>query len=265
MTSPFSNQLVAEVSLEHAPLVKVLVQMRFPTIAKIDSIDAIAALQDQLKQSYSILRQEHQVPLVPVGAGATPVQVFGTIWRLSSTDSKWVVVLARDFVAMETSAYVSRTDFVGRWTEVLEAMSAADLTPAVYDRLGIRYIDRLDEEEMVNDLAQLVRPEMLGITNVEVPNGSSMEVNVTQAQFRIDGLEMKASWGILPARTVILPGIDAVDTRSWILDVDVYQEQQESYDIASVVELTTAASVRAYEFFRWSVTDEFLRRHGGEA
>jgi uncharacterized protein (TIGR04255 family) len=265
VNSPFSSETSVEVPLERAPLVKVLVQLRFPTIAKIDSIDAVAAFQEQLEARYPILRPEHQVPLVPVGAVMPPVQVFGTIWRMSNTDSTWVVVLARDFVAMETTAYASRADFVERWAEVLRALPAANLAPAVYDRLGIRYIDRLAEEEMVNDLAVLVRPELLGITNVALPSGSSMVANVTQTQFQIDGLEMKASWGIIPARTVILPGIDAVDTRSWILDVDVYREQQVTFDTTSIVDLTATAAGRAYEFFRWSVTPEFLRRHGGEA
>lgn len=265
MSSPFTNEATVEVPLARAPLVKVMVQLRFPTIAKIDSIDAIAAFQQQMGASYPILRQEQHVPLLPVGVVPPPAQVFGTVWRMTNSDGTWVVVLARDFVAMETSAYSSRADFLQRWGEVLGALSPAGLAPAVFDRLGIRYIDRLAEEELVNDLAQLVRPELLGITNVDIPSGSAMLVNVTQTQFQIDGLQMNASWGILPARTIILPGIDPVDTRSWILDIDVYKEGQGPFDAASVVDLTGVAAERAHEFFRWSVTEEFLRRHGGEA
>jgi uncharacterized protein (TIGR04255 family) len=61
----------------------------------------------------------------------------------------------------------------------------------------------------------------------------------------------------------MLPGLDAVDTRSWVFDVDVYAERTKAFSVEDTVMDATVAADHAYRLFRWAVTDEFLRRHGG--
>ena len=50
--------------------------------------------------------------------------------------------LSPDFLAPETTAYTSLTDFVGRLKDVVTALEQ-HIGPTLVDRLGIRFIDRV--------------------------------------------------------------------------------------------------------------------------
>lgn len=186
-----------------------------------------------------------------------------SLWRLSSLDDDWTIVIARDFLAIETSSYTSRDDFLQRFERVLDAMTKAGLSPVVSDRLGVRYIDRIEGEDMISDLPLLVRRELLGVGDVELPERSEIIGSVSQTHLRIDDMQIRAGWGLLPPNAVMLPGIDGVDVKTWVLDVDVFTERVKPFSVEDVVSETTVAADHAYRFFRWAVTDEFLRRHGG--
>lgn len=268
MTSPFADQSPVEVPLSQAPLVKVLAQLKFPVNAKIDTSEGVSGFQEALRGSYPVMRQEQQQLTIALPPGLPqPMQVgaaAGSLWRLSAIDGAWTVFLARDFVAIETSAYTSREDFLARFTEVLEAMSAAGLAPAIRDRMGVRYIDRITGDDLLKELPLLVRPEVLGVGDVELPEGSEIVASASQTHLRVDGMDIRASWGRLPPNAVMLPGLDGVDQKSWIFDVDVYAEGEMPFSVEAVVEEAKNAAEHAYQLFRWAVTDEFLRRHGGD-
>lgn len=267
MSSPFAEASPVEVPLSRAPLVKVLAQLKFPVNARIDTTEGVAGFQDLLRDAYPIMRQEQQLAIaLPAGAGSLGVQVgaaAASLWRLSSLDDDWTVVIARDFLAIETSSYTSRDDFLQRFERVLDAMTKAGLSPVVSDRLGIRYIDRIEGEDMISDLPLLVRREVLGVGLVELPERSEIIGSVSQTHLRIDDVQIRAGWGLLPPNAVMLPGIDGVDAKTWVLDVDVFTERVKPFSVEDVVSEISVAADHAYRFFRWAVTDEFLRRHGG--
>lgn len=267
MSSPFAEASPVEVPLSRAPLVKVLAQLKFPVNARIDTTEGVAGFQDLLRDAYPIMRQEQQLAIaLPAGAGPLGVQVgaaAASLWRLSSLDDDWTIVIARDFLAIETSSYTSRDDFLQRFERVLDAMTKAGLSPVVSDRLGVRYIDRIEGEDMISDLPLLVRRELLGVGDVELPERSEIIGSVSQTHLRIDDMQIRAGWGLLPPNAVMLPGIDGVDVKTWVLDVDVFTERVKPFSVEDVVSETTVAADHAYRFFRWAVTDEFLRRHGG--
>ena len=79
--------------------------------------------------------------------------------------------------------------------------------------------------------------------------------------------QITARWGLLAPRRTIDPGaLDAIDEPNWILDTDPFQSFQTGsrwLDVDSVVEQARAFAERIYSIFRWAVTNEFLRRYGG--
>jgi uncharacterized protein (TIGR04255 family) len=263
VTIPFAGAPPVEVPLGSAPLVKVLAQMRFPVNAKIDTTEGVIGFQGVLGDRYPVMRQEQQIAIALTPGVDTPTPM-SPLWRLSEVDGAWTVVLARDFVAIETNSYTSRADFLTRWAEALEALSAAHLAPAVMDRMGVRYINRIADDEALADLPHLVCPEVLGVSGVNLPAGSSLTAAVSQVHLVIDRFEMLANWGLLPPSAVLLPGLEGVTTRSWVLDIDVYLQEHALFSTERALSDATTAAERAYELFRWAVTDEFLRRHGGE-
>ena len=69
----------------------------------------------------------------------------------------------------------------------------------------------------------------------------------------------------MPANaTFDLYAIEAVPERSWILDLDISAVKTQAFSVEAVMQQALNFTERIYTFFRWAVTDEFLRRYGGE-
>lgn len=264
--SPFSAKGIDEVQLTDAPLVSVVAQLRFPVIASLDGMAGVAPFQTALQDQYPVMRQEAQTvaTLAPDGniiqSNATPV------WRFTGGADGWTVTLSPSWVAIETTSYANRADFLRRWTEVLNAVAAHPNAPHVFDRLGVRYVDRLVGDEATTALPQYVNPAVLGPIEVEnaLPDSAQLVATVSQAQFNLDGPVMLTRWGRLPADASVLPGVPTVSQVSWFLDIDVFSEgEPRPFDSGTVTDLSAQFATLAYDFFRWAVTDELLRSRGG--
>jgi uncharacterized protein (TIGR04255 family) len=74
-----------------------------------------------------------------------------------------------------------------------------------------------------------------------------------------------ARWGLLPPGGTVDPGaVEAIPEASWLLDIDVFQTKTRPLHVDDIVEQARGFAERIYSIFRWAVTDEFLRRYGGE-
>jgi uncharacterized protein (TIGR04255 family) len=164
-------------------------------------------------------------------------------------------------VALETTAYASRNDFVRRLTDVLTAFDK-EFKPRVVDRLGLRYIDRITDQSL-DDIRQLVRPEALGIMTATV--GGSLLQATTEALFGRENERLRVRWGRLPPDATPDPTVlEPVSKPSWILDLDMFASGHADYDTSVLQERAERYAERIYATFRWIVTNEFLRRYGGQ-
>lgn len=260
---PLSSPVPSEIPLPNTPLVRVIAQVRFPTIVSIEKSDFIAPIQEELRPSYPILRPE-KTSTVMLGPSVVPVaESPSMIWRFFSPDSAWRISVASGFAAIETTQYQGRTDFMNRWSSLLGGLEKF-VHPQYVDRLGLRYIDRLGETH-INRLETLLRPEIRGITGMGELVGDAQHV-LTEALFSVQdsGYGLLARWGMLPPNATVDPtAIDPIPERCWLLDIDSFIEQQGDFGASGVLERSQFLSERAYTFFRWAVTDEFLRTFGG--
>jgi uncharacterized protein (TIGR04255 family) len=256
---PLIAPLPKEVPLDHAPLVRVIAQVRFPLVVAIEQRDFIAPFQEAIRLKYPILRQEQTrgVLVSQAGVASAPAQ---TVWRFGDVQSCWRVSLAPDFLALETTAYTSRSDFLARLREVIVALDKY-VEPKVVDRLGVRYIDRIVGAP-VGDIAKLVRPEIRGITGT--PAASHAVHSLSESMFTFGGSRVVARWGLLPAGATVDPSaIEPTNEASWILDIDMFSSESMPFAIDPVLNNTRQFAERIYTFFRWAVTDDFLRLYGG--
>lgn len=266
---PLNPTPTPQVPLPRAPLARVIAQARFPPILAIRNPDKVAVFQEALRETYPNLSQDqvHSIDLVP---GQTPNVRRGLIWRLADReqDPQWRVSLGVDFVALETSAYDSRDDFLDRLRAIVSAVEDA-FKPANTKRLGLRYIDRLTDEA-VDRVGDLIRPEVLGIMcPVKDPPpilGASIIHLMTEAQFLAqDGGRVQGRWGKLPPNLTYDPdALEPIARPSWVLDLDMFTSEPRAFASEELLKTATDFAKCIYWLFRQMVTEEFLRFYGGE-
>ncbi len=257
---PFADPTPAEVPLAAAPLIRVIAQVRFPLVTAIEQLEFIAPFQEAIRATYPILRQEQTQQLV-LGGSMAPAMRPSTAWRFSSEDAHWRVSLTSDFLALETTRYTSRNDFLGRF-EVVVAALVAQVDPKLIDRVGVRFIDRISGDDL-DRIGKFIRPEVRGLSGG--PAATWVSHSITETVFSRDEVQALVRWGQLPPRVTVDPAaIEPSESPSWILDLDMFSLKPAPFSVERVVTDTRHYMERLYTFFRWVVTDDFLRHYGAQ-
>ncbi len=256
---PLTAATPSEVPLANAPLVRVIAQMRFPVIAAIEKQSFVSGFQESLREQYPVLRREVVKGLVVGPEGIKPVP-DGTVWRFSNLDQTWRVSLAPDFMALETTAYQSRTNFLAQLRDVSGALEK-HVSPKVIDRIGLRYIDRVTGST-VDDIAKLIRPDAVGLSGG--PLAGHVQHAISEMMLTVsDNAGLLARWGKLPPHGTVDPtAIEPIGDRSWILDLDMFSTKPAIFSETEIMTKANLFAERLYTFFRWFVSEEFLRRYG---
>lgn len=261
--SPFHSPPPPEVPLAQPPLVRVIAQLRFAPIAALGQLNFIAPFQEAIRRRYPILRPEQATELLLGPDGAVVQQAGGHVWRFHDKRDVWRVSLAPEFVAIESLRYESRTDFFARWQEVLAAfVQVTDPGPVGYDRFGLRYINRVIKPQL-HELQRFVWPEVLGLAGTEFDQ--NLKFSICESSFSVDEAELRTRWGLLPSNATTDPTtIERIPDPSWILDLDMFVDQQTDFDVSAIVAQGENFAESIYKFFRWCVTEDFLKAYGGQ-
>jgi uncharacterized protein (TIGR04255 family) len=260
MNNPLTAPPPTEVPLSNAPLAQVLCQIRFPLIAAIGQRDYISDFQEAIRKTYPVLREQKTQNIVFEGF-KPPEMKESTLWQFTDLKNNWKISLASEFIAIETNAYTSRTEFLNRLDTVLTALKT-HIDPAQVDRLGVRYIDQIKGEEFTK-LSMLIRQEVLGLMSSTFQD--QMQHHICEASFVLPQAMLLARWGQLPPHQSFDPSsLPPIPQLSWILDLDMSNQEPRAFDVKSILIDVEEFSTRIYTFFRWVVTDEFLREFGGE-
>lgn len=261
-TNPLIAQPPDEVPLKEAPLIRVVAQVRFPANLFIEQSSFVAPFQEAIREKYPILQPEQIRSLVIGTQGVTQTEPK-IVWRFADLQNNWRVSLANNYVALETTSYLSRDDFLKRLENVLAALNV-HIKPQIVERFGLRYIDRLVYQN-TKELSKLVRHEVAGIVATEV--GEYLHQTISESVFNLpEGqAQMFARWGIIPANATIDPAaVEPINQPSWVLDLDMSVSVQRTFSVEALMSEAQQFAQRIYTFFRWTVTDDFLRHFGGE-
>jgi uncharacterized protein (TIGR04255 family) len=260
-TTPFEG-LVPEIPLPSAPLVKVLAQLRYPRPLDFDVRTSIEAVRTALGPRYPVNRETRGTTVVLTPAGVTQQQSPDTNWIFEDIQAKWKITLGDQSVSIETTDYQSREDFCERLNGVIHVVAEA-LRPPVYDRLGVRYINRLEGIEFLKELAELVEP--VALAGLVIPHDrGQLRHSLCDTLFVDNDAQLQVRWGWLPAGTTIDPTVPPPPVPYWLLDIDSFIEKGAPFDVKVLDEQTVSLSERAHRFFRWTVTDKFITRFGGQ-
>ena len=259
--SPFVGEAPKEIPLPKAPLVRVVAQIRFPRLLALRSDLTVAPFQEKIRGRYPALVEEkiHAFQF-PVGMPLESHEV--KIWRFSDMGDTWRVSLGPDFMALESMKYTSRTDFIDRLAEVVDAL-ATTVDPKYALRIGVRYVSRVVSPEISN-IGKMIIPEVLGVGGVAAFR-EAQSVLVTEAILKVTEGESRVRYGFMPINATHEPEVmPPVNEASWMCDVDTSVDGSMEFSKAVLKPLSLSLSVRCYSVFRALVTDEFLSSYGGK-
>lgn len=192
---------------------------------------------------------------VMMGLGAPNVRETKTSgWRFASEDGAWVVTLMPDNFSLETTAYTTwADDFAPRLGELIDAV-AAHVEPTFEQRIGLRYVDRIDELGLT-DLGAwqpYLRPEVLGLVlHPQLGPG----VRNYQQQLVIELTE-----GVMAGLRhgpVVEQGREAVDYQ---LDYDLFRQGGRPFDVEAIKTAAAQFNIYALQLFQATIGDELLEK-----
>ncbi len=258
----FSLTPVDEIHLHHAPLAKVLMQVQFSRTPQLVSDVAETLIADALGRYPVRRRQVAVAPAMSVNGQPVAMPQFGpaTILTFADAPGTWQVTLTDTAVALETTAYESRDDFVARALEVFRAIASVALPPVV-DRVGLRYIDRLSGAALPR-VPEYVVPQLQVLHGGVAPD-LELQHSVTDSLIKISPSEvLQVRSGLLPGGAGFDPALQPLADTSWVLDMDAYTtEAGFPFDPDALTTKLRSFSETTYAFFRWATTDDFAAEH----
>jgi len=267
-THPFADEEPGNIPLSSAPLVRTIAQIKFPLMTQFSiNGDAVAAsVAGALIDHYPLLEVGQEVSVTITADGPSEQRSATRIWRLISADRAWQITFTGTFLSIDTTKYVRRRDFAQRLTDAWEALNQHVPVPYI-ERLGVRYINQVTDEDHLSRLDDLLRPEMLGITMAQDLDAARLATAITEAQYHFpSGAALTARWGLLPAGANIENASPPFGYPTWILDTDSFCEfKHNSNNGQNLFEDVRALALRNYQFFRWAVTKNFISTFGGSS
>lgn len=265
LSGPFDSPEPGNVPLPDAPLVRVLAQVRFPQFSQFlsEEVQIARKFAALVAEDYPLFEEGVETVFMLTPNGVTPQPGGSKLWRLRAADTSWQVSFAQNFVALETTAYVRRSDFTSRFLKVWEAFRSVARPPFI-ERAGIRYTNRIERPEVLDQVGRYLRPEVAGVIGVAM-NVGTLERTVSESLYRFeDGSEFQARCARLPAGVSLEPTLTPANVASWTLDLDSFHGWGPGGHAGDAIdeELLTLG-LRCYQFFRWATTPSFLTEFGG--
>ena len=243
------------VRLSKAPLRLVIGQMRFTIMPRFEQKAFIAGFQEAIRVHYPKVSREASVTYQLSPLGINPSQ-GETLWRFSSRDNQWAIVVGEAALTLESRTYSTMSDFLDRFTQILQvAKKTLDVTDRL--RLGLRYINeiRYPYAETFAQWKALFNPEFASFDAAGLLDGK-VEHTLQEIQVnRPDGV-LAIRHGLLSGAIVApLPQEQPASGRFYLLDLDYYDMTECDLDISATVKQLQDYNDLMYRFFRWTFSE----------
>jgi uncharacterized protein (TIGR04255 family) len=262
LPTPLGGGPPDEIHLAKAPLERVIVQIRFPVILKIEDRASVSIFQEAIRAEYPVLRElRNQTVQIQVGpSGPIAMPSISRSWQFADAGGSWRIVLAPDALTMETTSYESRADLLRRWDRALRALADV-FQPSLVERIGTRYVDRIVGPEY-EIFETLVNPDLVGSAVAGLRG--RLKYSLSEATFAVEEGELLLRWSVLPPQMSPDPSaIQLLQDPSFVLDIDVWSTDQRPFEPSPLLAAFQKLTERAYSVFRFAVTDQFLNTYVG--
>lgn len=262
LPSPLGGPAPTEVLLSRSPLVRVVAQVRFASVLRIDTKEGITGFQDRIRRDYPLFEPiAAQHMQLEIGASGPVVRSLpSTVLRFSDAARTTQLSLTTETVTLEAMAYEGRKRFLARLFEILVRIEE-EFAPGLALRIGLRYVNRIDDENALTRLPELVASNLIGVVQPELR--TLVIQALSEALVRVEEGCMTLRWGILPPNATFDPILLApVNRNTWLFDMDVFSDDQRLFSGAELGQLFQSLSERAYAMFRYAITPTGLKFFG---
>jgi uncharacterized protein (TIGR04255 family) len=261
---PFTGDGENRIRLQHAPLVLVLCQVRWPgmNLLQTDEQLRLTALQVGEKLvDFPLLSEAKATSYTITPEGLAPAE-GGTIYQWASADDVWHMILAKRFMSLYCTEYESYDALSARLRQSVETLREV-LSTRLTSRVSVRYVNRLSNQNDIADLGKLARPQVLGYQGVALENsGPALLSSVNQAVYAVGDSLLQVRSGLIPPGQTPDPAVAPSPSESWVLDLEAFQEGRGVFDVDGVMPTVSRLSDIAYDYFKLIATDEFIERFG---
>lgn len=165
---------VKRVIYKKNPLDRVICQLRFPPILRIDAEPPVE-FQDHVRKEFPYYSQKNELAMgIPSRVREQiPHELLSEVLRtadtknheFSSEDRQWKINLTRTFIALSTDRYEVWEDFKKKLEIPLTALINV-YSPAHFSRIGLRYRNVIQQSKLGLDnvsWTELLQPQLLGV------------------------------------------------------------------------------------------------------
>lgn len=192
--------------LKNAPLVHVLAQVVFSPILSLER--SLVDLQQRLAPEYPRFKESSitTIPLTGVASMTSPTPVVQ--WEFADRAQRTGIVLSKNSVVLQTTAYGSREAFFTRLHAILSAIQDfAPSTPLV-ERIGLRYVD-LVRPAGDEPYRTYIHMGLLGFPFRESPQLEALSLGfLTQSVAKTNSGMLAIRSGTLPPGTLLPPDLN---------------------------------------------------------
>jgi uncharacterized protein (TIGR04255 family) len=253
--------------LGKSPLVFVLTQIRISPVLRME--EYIPRIQERLRHiGYPRFTQSQlqQVVLGPVPTVQPEVRT-STRWLFIDRDAKAGVVVAPEFVVLETTAYETFDHFMAQLEPVLDVVGEV-AEVSLSERLGLRYIDLVLPDSEESGVSRYMQPGLLGLDETELETDETVHRYELRARTGIGELVFRVARS---TRGALMPPditpldlklsvTEPVETPHAILDFDHFSEVPREYRPGDLIEVLWELHDHIDRAFRLAVTEYALKQ-----
>ncbi|NVC25304.1 TIGR04255 family protein [Kocuria salina] len=256
---PFTGDAERKVRIPDAPLALVLAQIRWPEHGRFARDFKSLALDfgDRL-DDFPLYNEITESGIQITPEGVTPIQGDNAHqWR--TIDDVWTINLTKNFV----SIYCIQHENYGfselqQYTNLVADLLESTLNVRSIDRIGLRYVNRISNSSVLEELGTIFSSAVLGYAQLEVLPDVTSVSNISQGAYQVEEVLLQARSGMLAPGQTVDPAIPSVNRPSWVLDIDASIEKRRVFDPEDFESAIGKLADTAYDFFK------LVLREGGE-
>jgi uncharacterized protein (TIGR04255 family) len=179
----------------------------------------------------------------PLPARSAPYQE--TVWPFKNAERDWTVSLSSTSLALEAGKYLDFDDFAAELNRILTALHDV-FTPRQELRLGLRYINRIEDEQLKKRGISFFINEELS-SPVGGPLGSNLISSISELRLRERESTMVLRHGLIEEAT-------------YLLDLDHFSDERREFDPDEIVGRIQKFHALIERVFVWSLSERYLKQ-----